>query len=40
VNISGTTYEKIKDQFSCTYRGKVQAKNKGPVDMYFANPHS
>lgn len=35
VNISGTTYEIIKDQFECTYRGKVQAKNKGEIDMYI-----
>jgi hypothetical protein len=35
VNISGQTYELIKDQFTCTYRGKVFAKNKGEVDMYF-----
>jgi class 3 adenylate cyclase len=39
VNISGATYEKVKDHFSCTYRGKVQAKHKGLVDMYFANQH-
>lgn len=37
VNISGATYEKIKDHFSCIYRGKVEAKHKGLVDMYFAN---
>ncbi len=35
VNISGNTYELIKDKFECTYRGKVKAKNKGEVDMYF-----
>ena len=35
VNISGTTYEFVKDQFKCTYRGKVLAKNKGEIDMYF-----
>ncbi|HRH02290.1 MAG TPA: adenylate/guanylate cyclase domain-containing protein [Bacteroidia bacterium] len=35
VNISGTTYELIKDRFKCTYRGKIQAKNKGEIDMYF-----
>jgi class 3 adenylate cyclase/predicted RNA-binding protein YlqC (UPF0109 family) len=35
VNISGTTYELVKDQFSCTYRGKIDAKNKGQIDMYF-----
>ncbi|MBN4061979.1 tetratricopeptide repeat protein [Bacteroidales bacterium AH-315-I05] len=35
VNISGDTYEWVKDFFDCTHRGKVQAKNKGKVDMYF-----
>ncbi|MGF1532483.1 MAG: adenylate/guanylate cyclase domain-containing protein [Bernardetiaceae bacterium] len=35
VNISGETYERIKDKFNCTYRGQVAAKNKGNVDMYF-----
>lgn len=35
VNISGTTYNLIKDKFECVHRGKVEAKNKGAVDMYF-----
>jgi adenylate cyclase len=35
VNISGSTYELVKDNFTCTYRGKVEAKSKGMVDMYF-----
>ena len=35
VNISGVTYERVKDRFECAYRGKVQAKNKGEIDMYF-----
>lgn len=37
VNISGFTYELIKNHFDCTYRGKIDAKNKGKVDMYFVN---
>ena len=37
VNISGTTFELIKEKFPCAYRGKVEAKNKGEVDMYFVN---
>lgn len=37
INISGDTYELIKDQFNCQYRGKVPAKNKGEVDMYFVS---
>jgi class 3 adenylate cyclase len=35
VNISGSTYELVKHQFNCTYRGKISAKNKGEIDMYF-----
>lgn len=37
VNISGRTYKHIKPYFDCTYRGKIQAKNKGEVDMYYVN---
>jgi class 3 adenylate cyclase/Tfp pilus assembly protein PilF len=35
INISGTTYEQVKSKFKCTYRGKIEAKNKGMIDMYF-----
>ena len=35
VNISGNTYELVKDKFRCKHRGKIQAKNKGEIDMYF-----
>lgn len=35
VNISGNTYALIKDKFTCIYRGKIEAKNKGQIDMYF-----
>ena len=35
VNISGTTYEIVKEKFTCVHRGKVEAKNKGSIDMYF-----
>ena len=35
VNISGDTYNLIKDHFICTYRGKIEAKNKGEIDMYI-----
>jgi adenylate cyclase len=37
VNVSGETYLRIKDKFKCTYRGKVKAKNKGEIDMYFVD---
>ncbi len=35
VNISEATYELIKEQYDCIYRGKIYAKNVGEVDMYF-----
>ena len=37
INISGTTYELVKNKFACVYRGKIDAKNKGQVDMYFVS---
>ena len=38
VNISGSTYELVKDKFKCEHRGKIEAKNKGMIDMYFVEP--
>jgi class 3 adenylate cyclase/GAF domain-containing protein len=35
INISETTYELVKDFFVCEHRGKVSAKNKGEIRMYF-----
>ncbi len=35
VNISGSTYALVKDTFTCQYRGKIEAKSKGEIDMYF-----
>ena len=35
INISGITYNFVKDKFNCKYRGKIEAKNKGLIDMYF-----
>ncbi len=40
INVSGETYEIIKSEFSCEYRGKVMAKNKGDIDMYFVERKS
>ncbi|MDZ4668765.1 MAG: adenylate/guanylate cyclase domain-containing protein, partial [bacterium] len=37
INISGATYELIKNDFACTHRGKISAKNKGEIDMYFVD---
>jgi len=40
INISQTTYELIKDKFGCTYRGEIEAKNKGVMKMYFVTPQT
>ncbi|MBE7410983.1 MAG: hypothetical protein HS129_02800 [Leptospiraceae bacterium] len=37
INISQATYEIVKEYFECEYRGEVNAKNKGPVKMYYLN---
>jgi len=35
VNISEVTRNLVKDKFQLIYRGKIEAKNKGEMDMYF-----
>ncbi|MFN8359517.1 MAG: adenylate/guanylate cyclase domain-containing protein [Candidatus Kapaibacterium sp.] len=35
INISETTYALVKNQFTCEYRGEIDAKNKGKLAMYF-----
>lgn len=35
INVSGSSYELLKDKFRFDYRGKIGAKNKGEIDMYF-----
>jgi len=37
VNISETTYTLVKEEFDCIHRGKIDAKHKGEMDMYFVN---
>ena len=37
INISGATYELVKLFFNCEFRGKIAAKNKGEIEMYFVN---
>ena len=37
INISETTYQLVKQDFSCSYRGEIEAKNKGMLRMYFVN---
>lgn len=37
VNISEDTWKLVKDHFKCTPRGKIPAKNKGEIGMYFVD---
>ncbi|MCR9142974.1 MAG: GAF domain-containing protein [bacterium] len=37
VNISRDVYEIVKYFFECEYRGKMEVKNRGELDMYFVN---
>jgi len=35
INLSETTYQEIKDDFCCSYRGEIEVKNRGHLKMYF-----
>lgn len=35
INISEETFRLVQENYDCTYRGKITAKNKGQIDMYF-----
>jgi len=37
VNISESTHNQVKYKFDCQPRGKIAAKNKGYIDMYYVN---
>jgi class 3 adenylate cyclase len=37
INISSSTYKLIKNEFACLSRGKIHAKGKGELEMYFVN---
>lgn len=37
VNLSQSTYEIVKDQYTCEYRGEIEAKGKGKLGMYFVS---
>lgn len=37
VNISEATYSLIRDDFSCEYRGEIEAKGKGKMGMWFVS---
>jgi hypothetical protein len=35
INISQTTYDLVKDHTICSYRGEIEARNRGKLKMYF-----
>jgi class 3 adenylate cyclase len=35
INISGTTYQLVKNDIDCECRGEIHAKGKGEMEMYF-----
>jgi adenylate cyclase len=37
INVSEATYQLIKHKYKCTYRGEIEAKNKGLLKMYFVD---
>lgn len=37
INISEATFAIVREHFDCTYRGKLEVKNKGMLDMYFVD---
>ncbi|MDH5413452.1 MAG: tetratricopeptide repeat protein [Flavobacteriaceae bacterium] len=37
INISESTYNLVKNDFECEYRGEIKAKNRGKLKMYFVN---
>src|SRR5690606_31539645 len=37
INVSEITYQLVKNNFTCEYRGEIEAKNKGRMKMYFVN---
>jgi len=40
INISENTFNLIKNDFKCTYRGSIKVKNRGFLKMYFINNHT
>jgi adenylate cyclase len=37
INISAETHREIQYSFRCIYRGRIAAKNKGNIDMYYVD---
>ena len=37
INVGESTYHLVKDDYTFEHRGKINAKNKGDINMYFVN---
>jgi class 3 adenylate cyclase len=37
INLSSYSYALVKTTFPCTYRGKIETKDRGKMDMYFVD---
>lgn len=37
INLSETTYQHVREEFRCTYRGEIEVKNRGSLKMYFVD---
>ena len=35
INVSESVYNQVQNEFDFTYRGEIEAKNKGKMKMYF-----
>lgn len=35
INVSASTYEQVKNEFSSEFRGDIEVKNRGSIGMYF-----
>ncbi|MEO6929849.1 MAG: adenylate/guanylate cyclase domain-containing protein, partial [Casimicrobiaceae bacterium] len=38
INVSAYTYDLVKQRYQGVYRGKLEAKGKGAIDMYYITP--
>ena len=37
INVSESTYSLVKERYNYTYRGKIDVKNRGSMNMYYVN---
>ena len=37
INVSAYSCELIKGRYPCSYRGRIETKDRGPMDMYFVD---